>query len=137
MVKRHVLRDPYSKSQQSRKLAAKKIGPFAIEELVSKNAGRLKLPESFRAHLVVNVTHTEPYYAQPEEISSLKETPRPAVDHLTGPEEYVEKILQHRKRGRGWQFLVKWENKPAYESAWIPTRNFISEDGTPTAALME
>jgi hypothetical protein len=43
---------------------------------------------------------------------------------VSGHEEYeVEEILKHRKRGRGYQYLIKWKNYPLSERTWEPTRH--------------
>ena len=39
--------------------------------------------------------------------------PRPPPDLLDGEEVYtVERILKHRRRGRGYQYYVQWEGYP-------------------------
>ena len=35
----------------------------------------------------------------------------------------IEKIIDHKKVGRGFQYLVKWENFDDAENSWEPTRN--------------
>jgi len=37
------------------------MGPYKVEEVVLKNAVKLKLPTSMRIHLVVNVSRVERY----------------------------------------------------------------------------
>ena len=47
----------------------------------------------------------------------------------TDPEIFnIEKIIKHRRVGRGFQFLVKWENFPDSENKWIPTSYFANPD---------
>jgi putative transposase len=41
----------------------------------------------------------------------------------------VKRILDHRWRN-GWRFLVWWENFPADQATWEPTKNFVSANGT-------
>ena len=49
---------------------------------------------------------------------------RPAPQIVSGYEEYeVEEILKHRKRGRGYQYLIKWKNYPMGERTWEPKRH--------------
>jgi len=44
-----------SKERLARKLTEKYIGPYIIEEMVSTNVVKLRLPVLIRIHLVVNV----------------------------------------------------------------------------------
>ncbi|KAJ3992101.1 hypothetical protein F5050DRAFT_1550639, partial [Lentinula boryana] len=44
----------------------------------------------------------------------------PAPVIVDGVEEYnIERILDSRKRGRGWQFLVRWSGQPSSEDRWL------------------
>jgi hypothetical protein len=36
------------------------------------------------------------------------------------PEYEVETIISHRKRGKGYQYLVKWEGYAESENTWEP-----------------
>jgi Chromo (CHRromatin Organisation MOdifier) domain len=54
---------------------------------------------------------------------------RPIPDILDGEEVYnVETILKHRRRGRSYQYLIKWEGYPISEASWEPEEAF-SNDG--------
>jgi Chromo (CHRromatin Organisation MOdifier) domain len=35
----------------------------------------------------------------------------------------VEEILRHRRRGRGYEYLVKWKGYDTDDSTWEPTAN--------------
>ena len=54
-------RDFIFKERLVKKLIEKYIRPYEIEEIVSKNVVKLKLPASIRIHLVVNVSKIERY----------------------------------------------------------------------------
>ena len=49
-------KDLVFKERPSKKLMERYVGPYAIEEVVSSNAVKLRLPSSMRIHLVVNVS---------------------------------------------------------------------------------
>jgi hypothetical protein len=53
----------------------------------------------------------------------------PPPELVEGEEVYeVETILKHRKRGRGWQYFVKWRGYPISDASWEPEHVF-SDDG--------
>jgi len=129
-INKSLFTDGYAKSQVSDKLSSKRFGPFAVTRLIGKNAVELELPDHVKIHKVVNVSHTVPYYAQPNDISQPV-PPRPEPVPTPEGEEYVvEKILNHRKRGRGFQFLTQMKGSPEHDSEWQPTKDFIDNDGT-------
>jgi hypothetical protein len=48
---------------------------------------------------------------------------------MEGEEVYeVETILNHRKRGRGYQYFIKWRGYPISDASWEPEHAF-SDDG--------
>ena len=54
---------------------------------------------------------------------------RPLPKLLEGEEVYkVEMILKHRRRGRGYQYYVKWKGYPITEATWEAESAF-SDDG--------
>ena len=47
---------------------------------------------------------------------------------IKGEEVYqIKTILKHRKRGQGYQYLIKWEGYPISEASWEP-ESLFSED---------
>src|SRR6266704_2499691 len=48
-------------NQPNKKLAAKRIGPFPIMQIISSNTVKLKLPVHFHMHPVFNVNLIHPY----------------------------------------------------------------------------
>ena len=78
----------------------KYVGPFPILRMVGDNACERNLPEAMKSHPVVNVSLVKKYP------SSLR---RPPPIDIDGEEEYkVEDNLDHRRSGRGYQYLVSW-----------------------------
>ena len=129
-IKKSLFLDAYSKSQESKKLTAKRFGPFVIRELVGKNAVRLELPDHFKIHPVVHVIHTTSFFEQPSDIAALllsRPEPVPAID---GDKYIVEEILAHRKKGKGHQFLTLWKGYPRHDASWQPTTDVVHRDGS-------
>ena len=66
--------------------------------LTGKNACELELPEAMKIHPVVNVSQVKKYH------DSLQRPPPIEIDR---EEEYeVKDVLDHRRSGRGYQYLV-------------------------------
>ena len=129
-INKSLFKDAYAKSQASDKLTAKRFGPFTVQSLIGKNAVKLELPHHLKIHNVVNVIHTVPYFDQPAEIGvSVPPKPNP-VPTMKGDEYVVEKILKHRRKGKGFQFLTLMKGDPTHDAEWQPTRDFIDKDNT-------
>ena len=54
-------KDLVFKKRPTKKLMERYVGPYAIEEVVSSNAVKLRLPTSMRIHPVVNVSQIVRY----------------------------------------------------------------------------
>ena len=54
---------------------------------------------------------------------------KPPPDLSEGEEVYeVETILNHRKRGRGYQYYVKWRGYPISDASWEPEHVFSDDE---------
>jgi Chromo (CHRromatin Organisation MOdifier) domain len=81
---------------------------------------QLKLPESWQIHKVFHAALLHPY--QENEVYRENDI-RPPPD-IEGEEVYeVEQILKHRKRVRGYEYLIKWDSYPITEALWEPKSN--------------
>lgn len=108
--------DAYSKSQRSDKLTSRRFGPFIVKELIGKNAVRLDLPDHFRIHPIIHVSHTIPYVEDSKYIGHpVQERPEP-IPTVLGNEYEVEKILDHRKSGWGYQILTMMKGEPSHHA---------------------
>ena len=104
------------KTNYHKKMAPKREGPFEIEDVLGPLTYRLKLPESWKIHNVFHATLLRPY--KENEIYG-ENYPRPPPDIEEGEEVYeVETILKHRRRGRGYEYYVKWAGYPITEASW-------------------
>ena len=114
------------KTNYHKKMAPKREGPFKIEEVLRPVTYRLKLPATWRIHNVFHAILLKPY----QENKVYRENfTMPPLELVDGEEVYqVEMILKHRRRGQGYQYLIKWEGYPITEASWEPESAF-SDDG--------
>ena len=114
------------KTSYHKKIGPKREGPFEIDEVLGPVTYRLKLPATWKIHNVFHAVLLRPFT---ETEAHGNNFPRPAPDLLEGEEVYnVERILKHRRRGRGYQYYVQWEGYPITEASWEPESAF-SADG--------
>ena len=109
-----------------KKIAPKREGPFEIDEVLGPVTYRLKLPASWKIHNVFHATLLRPYIKNDVYGNNY---PRPLPELLEGEEVYeVELILKHRRRGKGYQYYVKWKGYPITKATWESETAF-SDDG--------
>ena len=107
----------------SNKLDYKKIGPYEVIERRGKSSYLLKLPTSLkRLHPVFHVSLLEPFIDpsiipdRPSESTSTQVELGPNT--LINPE--ISTILDSRKIGRRYDYLIHWKNSLPSENSWIP-----------------
>ena len=97
-------KDLVFKERPSKKLTERYVGPYAIEEVVSSNAVKLRLPSSMRIHPVVNVSRIMRYKEQMK--GQKKEEGKPI--EVEGVEEWkVEKVLNKKKIRGVDKYLIR------------------------------
>jgi hypothetical protein len=110
-----------------KKMRPEQEGPLEITEVLGPITYRLKLPKTWCIHDVFHATLLRPY--KENEIYG-ENFPEPPPQLQEGEEVYeVETILNHRKRGCGYQYYVKWQGYPISNTSWEPEHVF-SNDGT-------
>jgi len=93
------------------KMDSLREGPFEISEVMGPVTYKLRLPIQWNIHNVFHGKLLTPYR---ETDVHGKNFPEPPPDLVNGEEEYeVESIRNHRKRGRGYQYLVVWKGYSA------------------------
>jgi len=114
------MKDLVFKERPVKKLVDRYVGPYIIEEVVSTNVVKLRLPTSIRIHLVVNVSHIARYKEQVE--GQKKEEGKPM--EAEGVEEWkVEKILNKKKMRGVEKYLVRWKEFTAEGDTWERREN--------------
>ena len=107
-------------------MAPKHEGLFKIDEVIGPVTYQLKLPDAWKVH---NVFHASLLRQYKENEVYGANFDRPLAELVEGEEVYeVETILKHRRRGRGYQYLVKWKGYLIAEASWEPSDVF-SKDG--------
>jgi len=113
-------KDLVFKKRLSKKLTERYMSPYAIEEVVSSNAVKLRLLSSMRIHPVVNVSWIVRYKEQME--GQKKEEGK--LVEVEGVEEWeVEKILNKKKIRGVEKYLVWWKGFTAEENTWERIEN--------------
>ena len=114
------------KTSYHKKITPKREGPFEIEEVLGPVTYRLKLPESWKIHNVFHAVLLRPYIKNETHGGNF---PRPIPELIEGEEVYeVDSIIKHRRRGRGYQYYIKWKGYPITEATWENETAF-SDDG--------
>jgi len=113
-------KDLVFKERPTKKLTERYVGPYVIEEVVSSNAVKLRLPSSMRIHPVVNVSWIVRYKEQVK--GQKKEEGKPV--EVEGVEKWeVEKILNKKKTRGVAKYLVRWKGFTAEGDTWEREEN--------------
>lgn len=83
---------------RGKKLLMKYDGPFEILQKVSPLAYRLRMPESYKMHPVINIAHLEKYQKSPEKFGERQTKHLNRLDFKDLPEFEVDKIISERTR---------------------------------------
>jgi len=108
------------KERLTKKLMERYVGPYVIEEVVSSNAVKLKLPSSMRIHPVVNVSQIVWYK---EQVKGQKVQEGKPIEVEEVKEWEVEKILNKKKMRGVEKYLIWWKGFMAEGDTWERKEN--------------
>jgi len=109
----------YNSGQPSKKLSAKRLGPFPIIWKVDKSAYELKIPSTWKSiHPVVNELYLTSYVTSTFEQQSQKSDNRITNPNNQTNVQEVEEILDSKWRGDKLQYLIKWKGQSLEERTW-------------------
>lgn len=100
-------------------------GPFVVSKAhPSTSSYTLDLPASMRIFPTFHGSLLRPYLENDSDAFPGRRFPEPGpVVTPDGEEEYfVERILDRRRVGRGWQYLVRWLGYSSGSDSWLPGR---------------
>ena len=98
------------------KFTPKCFSPFKITKVLGPVSYRLQLPETWHIHPVFHAILLLSYLETA--VHGLNYM-RPPPDLIEGEEQYeVEAIQGHKRWGRGYRYLVKWENYSISDNMW-------------------
>ena len=118
------------KNHLSQKMKPKQEGPFFITKVLGLVTYRLQLPATWQIHDVFHAALLQPYK---ENRIYGENFVKPPPELEEGKEVYdVEAILNHRKRGQGYQYFVKWWGYPITDASWEPEHMFSNDGDTLT-----
>ena len=102
------------------KMVPKHDGPFEILARVGKQAYKLRLPTTWRMHLVVWAGRLTPYHGTPPS----GQEPRETVGPLDNIEYEIRRIITHERTAAGLQYKVTWKGYPGF--TWQSARDMTN-----------
>ena len=110
----------------TKKLSPRFVGPFPIECLVNPVSVKLSLPPSMRVHPVFHVSQIKPATSSPHTAPEPAPPPPQVLDDGDLAWE-INEVLDVRRYGRGFQYLVDWVGYRPEDRSWVP-RSYFADD---------
>jgi len=111
-----LLTNPVIGKGKSKKLSTQYKGPYQIIEKISDLLYKIQPHGKKQAkYETVNIARMKPFKSN--NARDIEDDP------LEDNEYYVNKILDHRKRGRTTQYLIKWKDYPSSYDTWENEKN--------------
>ena len=102
------------------------IGPYRIKRRINSVAYELDLPTNSRLHPVFHTSLLKPYKADPS--NSRRVILPPPLASNDGEQGWIlEEILDVRRKGNGYQYLIKWLDYGHEDDTW-ETRTTLKDD---------
>ena len=99
----------------SKKLDAVRIGPFEVKKRIKEVNYELRLPRNMRIRPVFHVSLLEPAPADAPLETDIEMEP--------DQKNYeVDQLLDVRKFGNQWRYLIRWKNYAPEEDSWEPLK---------------
>ena len=111
----------------SKKLAPRFVGPFPIDCLVNPVSVKLSLPPSMHVHPVFHVSQIKPALESPHSPPDSAPPPPPLVLGDGDLAWEINKVMDVRRYGRGFQYLVDWVGYRPEDRSWVP-RSYFADD---------
>jgi len=115
-----------------RKLQPRFYGPYRISEVISRVAYRLDLPQNFKIHPVIHISHLKAYADGSKAFPDRPAYQSPPPPEVLNDEEYfpIDAIRNHRGSGQRLQYLVHWAGYGEDENTWLSLSR-LKADMTP------
>ena len=106
------------------KFMARHTGPFRITEIDEEHSTvTLDLPNSANFYPVFHTSEVIPFIENDDDLFPSRARHKPSPVVIEGAEEhFVDCIVAARRRGRGWQYLVRWQGEGSEGDVWLPQR---------------
>jgi len=117
-------RQEYKKKGEKRaaKFFPRYDGPYNITDVHAETSNyTLELPNSPNTFPTYHASELKSFLPNDSDLFPSREVPQPQpVVTSGGLEEYhVEKIIDSRRRGKGWQYLVRWTGYGPEHDRWL------------------
>ena len=117
-------RQEYKKKGEKRaaKFFPRYDGPYNITDVHTETSNyTLELPNSPNTFPTYHTSELKSFLPNDSDLFPSREVPQPQpVVTSGGLEEYhVEKIIDSRRRGKGWQYLVRWTGYGPEHDRWL------------------
>src|SRR6266568_2895227 len=104
------------------------MGLLPIKKVLGRTVYKLQLPFQWKIHDVFHASLLMPYSETKEHGENFI---KPPLDLIDGQEEFeIESMIGHQKKGKQWEFLIKWKGYASSDQTWEPESNLTNVDET-------